>query len=61
LSTNDVLIILLSNLLVPLSRAPLDEAVEFLQEHQAQIAALQEECWSAQDVKTTKQPTLFEL
>jgi adenine-specific DNA methylase len=61
LSTNDVLVILMANVLLPLSRVPLAEAVAFLRKNQPGIDALQKECWAAQQVQTTKQPTLFDL
>lgn len=61
LSANDVLVILMSNLLLPLSRVPLEDAVAFLRENQAGIMALQEQCWNAQQVKASKEPTLFDF
>ena len=61
LSTNDVLVILMARLLLPLSRVALPEAVAFLQDNQATIAAMQADCWAAQDVKSAQQqPTLFD-
>jgi adenine-specific DNA methylase len=61
LSTTDVLVSLMSNLLLPLSRVPLEEAIAFLQENQPGIVALQEDCWAGQHVRITKEPTLFDL
>jgi hypothetical protein len=61
LSQNDVLVILMANLLPPLSAIPVEDAVRLLQGNQAAITAARDACWVAQDVKTRKQPTLFEL
>jgi adenine-specific DNA methylase len=61
LGTNDALVILMSNLLLPLSRVPLEQAAAFLRENQSAIVAIQEDCWAGQQVKTMKEPTLFDL
>jgi adenine-specific DNA methylase len=61
LSQNDVLVILMANLLPRLSAVPVEDAVLLLQGNQGGIMAAREACWSAQEVRTKKQPTLFEL
>jgi adenine-specific DNA methylase len=60
LSRSDVLVILMSQLLMKLSPAPLEEAMAFLREKEAAITALQQEAWDAQVVKTQRKPTLFD-
>jgi adenine-specific DNA methylase len=61
LSQGDVLVILMANLLPPLPIVPVEDAVGLLQGNQAAITAAREALWSAQDVKTRKEPTLFDL
>jgi adenine-specific DNA methylase len=61
LSMNDVLVILMANLLRPLSHVPPEKAQVFLQENQSAIAVLQEECWASQELSTKKERTLFDL
>jgi adenine-specific DNA methylase len=61
LSTNDVLVILMASLLPPLSQMAPEEATAFLQQNQARLAALQEECWAAQQVRKRTELTLFDL
>jgi putative DNA methylase len=61
LSANDLLVILMSNLLMPLSRAPVNDAIAFLHKNQEAIYAVPEQCWAAQKVRTKREPTLFDL
>ncbi len=61
LSENDVLVILMANLLLPLSHVSPDKAQAFLQVNQARIALLQEECWAGQAICAKKEKTLFDL
>jgi adenine-specific DNA methylase len=61
LSRSDVLVILMSNLLLPLSSVPLDEALPFLRANEAGIKGALAECWTAQAVHRPKERTLFDL
>lgn len=61
LGRNDIQVIVMSHLLMPLSHMPLEKALAYLQDHQTFFDRMQVECWEAQEIKNRQEQTLFDL